>query len=139
MATQFINIDADLSGIEDALKGTAKSLKAIQKGALRIIAKGTVKAIRGAIAAIPWKKSTGALLKCYVYHLRKDGSSAVVTPNAKGNKGVFPKVYVLNYGMEGTKRRPHGFIQVGEKYAESGGYMKDIESYIDKELKKYWG
>lgn len=134
----FISVEADAQGAQKALEGTKKSLKSVRLGVLRIVGRGTVKAIKSGIRASGIKKRTGELLKCYGYKVKKDGSEVNVFPKAKGDSRIFPKVYVLNYGLPGTRHRPYSFIEKGEKYAEENSYDNEINKYIQKELKKYW-
>ncbi len=135
----FFSVEADVQGAQKALEGTKKSLKSIQSGVLRIVARGTVKAIKSGIRASGIQKRTGELLKCYGYKVRKNSSEVNIFPKAKGGSRIFPKVYVLNYGLPGTRRRPHSFIEKGKLYSESNAYQDEINKYIQKELTKYWG
>ena len=137
----MITIEADVQKAQDALAGTSKSLAAIERKTLSIVASGTVKAVKGGIRET-LNSRTGELLKAFRYKVHKNGV-ANVYPNGESGSAIFPKAYVLNYGYTGpTKRainKPHSFIQVGELYAASGSYMQDVRKMIDKELEKYWG
>lgn len=144
----LLNIQTDISEVQNALAGTSKSLEAIQKGVLRIAASGTAKAVKTAIRSSDLKKRTGELLKAYVYKVKKSGEEANVFPKALTgkNKTIFPKAMTLSYGHSGATKKakawfiaPRNFVQSGERYAESGAYMDDVQKYIDKELEKYWG
>ena len=148
MANQIISAQVDIEEVQQALSGTSKSLKSIQKSVLRIAAKGTAKQIKAAINTIDLQKRTGELSKAYVYKVKKDGSEANVYPKALTAKDrtIFPKAMTLSYGHEGPTKRakswhiaPRGFVQAGQQYAESGSYMNDVQKMIDKELEKYWG
>lgn len=135
----FISVEADVQGAQKALEGTKKSLKSVQIGVLRIVARGTAKAIRTGIRTSGIKRRTGELLKCYHSKVRKDGSEVNIFPKQENGSRYFPKVYVLNYGLPGTRRRPHSFIEKGEIYAASNVYQEEINKFVQKELTKYWG
>ena len=144
---QFLSIQTDISEVQDALAGTSKSLKSIQKSVLRIAAKGTANAVRAAIRTSDLNRRTGELQKAYIYKVKKDGSEANVFPKALNShdRTIFPKAMTLSYGHSGPTKRakawfiaPRNFVQAGDQYAESGKYMDEIQKYIDKELDKYW-
>lgn len=144
---QFLSIQTDISQVQDALAGTSKSLKSIQKSVLRIAAKGTANAVKAAIRTSDLNKRTGELQKAYTYKVKKDGSEANVFPKAinSGDRTIFPKAMTLSYGHSGPTKRakawfiaPRNFVQAGDQYAESGKYMDEVQKYIDKELDKYW-
>lgn len=144
---QFLSIQTDISEVQDALAGTSKSLKSIQKSVLRIAAKGTANAVKAAIRTSDLNRRTGELQKAYTYKVKKDGSEANVFPKAlnSGDRTIFPKAMTLSYGHSGPTKRakawfiaPRNFVQAGDQYAESGKYMDEIQKYIDKELDKYW-
>lgn len=144
---QFLSIQTDISEVQDALAGTSKSLKSIQKSVLRIAAKGTANAVKAAIRTSDLNRRTGELQKAYTYKVKKDGSEANVFPKAlnSGDRTIFPKAMTLSYGHSGPTKRakawfiaPRNFVQAGDQYAESGKYMDEVQKYIDKELDKYW-
>lgn len=144
---QFLSIQTDISEVQDALAGTSKSLKSIQKSVLRIAAKGTANAVKAAIRTSDLNRRTGELQKAYTYKVKKDGSEANVFPKALNShdRTIFPKAMTLSYGHSGPTKRakawfiaPRNFVQAGDQYAESGKYMDEIQKYIDKELDKYW-
>lgn len=144
---QFLSIQTDISEVQDALAGTSKSLKSIQKSVLRIAAKGTANAVRAAIRTSDLNRRTGELQKAYTYKVKKDGSEANVFPKALNShdRTIFPKAMTLSYGHSGPTKRakawfiaPRNFVQAGDQYAESGKYMDEVQKYIDKELDKYW-
>lgn len=143
-----LNIQTDISEVQDALSGTSKSLKSIQKATLRIAAKGTANAVKAAIRTSDLQRRTGELQKAYTYKVKKNGDEANVFPKALTGKDrtIFPKAMTLSYGHQGPTKRakswfiaPRNFVQAGEQYAEKGQYMDDVQKYIDKELEKYWG
>ena len=134
----FLSVEADVHGAQKALEGTKKSLKSVRVGVLRIVARGAVKAIKSGIRASGIQRRTGELLKCYHYKVKKNGSEVNIFPKANGGSRIFPKVYVLNYGLPGTRHRPYSFIEKGEKYAEENSYDNEINKFIQNELKKYW-
>lgn len=143
----LLNIQTDISEVQDALAGTSKSLKAIQKATLRIAAKGTANTVKAAIRTSDLKRRTGELQKAYTYKVKRNGNEAVVFPKALTVKDrtIFPKAMTLSYGHNGATKRakswfiaPRNFVQAGERYAENGSYMDDVQKYIDKELEKYW-
>ncbi len=144
---QFLPIQTDISEVQDALAGTSKSLKSIQKSVLRIAAKGTANAVKAAIRTSDLNRRTGELQKAYTYKVKKDGSEANVFPKALNlhDRTIFPKAMTLSYGHSGPTKRakawfiaPRNFVQAGDQYAESGKYMDEVQKYIDKELDKYW-
>jgi hypothetical protein len=147
MTGQVIAAPIDVSAVQEALSSTTKSLKSIERSALRVVAKATAKQVRAAIVASDLHNRTGELRKAYVYKVKKDGTSASVFPKAlSGNdRTIFPKAMTLSYGHEGPTKRcrnwriaPRGFVQSGQQYAESGNYMSEIQALIDSELAKYW-
>lgn len=147
MTGQVIAAQIDVSAVQEALSSTSKSLKSIERSALRVVAKATAKQVRAAIVASDLHNRTGELRKAYVYKVKKDGTSASVFPKAlTGNdRTIFPKAMTLSYGHEGPTKRcrnwriaPRGFVQSGQQYAESGNYMNEIQALIDSELAKYW-
>lgn len=149
MAGGGLQIVADVSSVQEALAGTSKSLKAIERKTLRIAAKATARRVKALIAASGLGTRTGELKKAYAYKVKKSGSEAVVFPRALGggkSDTIFPKAMTLSYGHEGETKRakswriaPRGFVQGGRQYAESGGYMAEVQAMVDKELEKYWG
>lgn len=144
----LLNIKTDITEVQEALAGTSKSLKSIQKTTLRIAAKGTANTVKAAIRSSDLERRTGELLKAYTYKVKKSGDEANVFPKALTGKDstIFPKAMTLSYGHSGPTKRakswfiaPRNFVQAGEQYAEKGQYMDDVQKYIDKELEKYWG
>lgn len=133
----MISIESNIKEVQKSLEQTGKSLKTIQKGVLRIVGKGTVKAIKEDIK-LKTTKRTGELLKAYTYKLNRKGEMKVQLNYKKNGDKIFPKVYTLNYGKEGKNWQPRYFVQTGMRYAENGNYNKEIENYIEKELTKYW-
>ena len=142
-----LSIEADVSAVQEALAGTSKSLKAMERQTLRIAARATAKRIRALITASGLKSRTGELKKAYAYKVKRNGTEAVVFPKAlKGGDTIFPKAMTLSYDHDGKTARasnwkiePRGFVQGGQAYAESGGYMGEVQKMVDKELQKYWG
>lgn len=144
---EFLTIQSDIEQVQNALAGTSKSLKSIQKGVLRIAAKGTANTIKAAIRNSDLQRRTGELQKAYTYKVKKSGDEANVFPKALTTKSrtIFPKAMTLSYGHQGPTKRakawfiaPRNFVQAGDAYANSGAYMDDVQKYIDKELDKYW-
>lgn len=139
--------EVDVSAVQDALSETSKSLKAIQRDTLRVVARATAKTVRAAIISSDLHVRTGELRKAYTYKLKRDGSEANVYPRAltNGDRTIFPKAMTLSYGHQGPTKRarnwrivPRGFVQRGQQYAENGDYMDEVQKLIDKELEKYW-
>jgi len=139
--------EVDVSAVQDALSETSKSLKAIQRDTLRVVARATAKTVRAAIISSDLHVRTGELRKAYTYKLKRDGSEANVYPRAltNGDRTIFPKAMTLSYGHQGPTKRarnwrivPRGFVQRGQQYAENGDYMDEVQKLIDKELNKYW-
>mgnify|MGYP007069885041 CR=1 FL=1 len=143
--SQWISVTASVEEVQKALAGTSKSLNSIQRQTIAVIARGTVKAIKQGIKESVGKR-TGELLKCYGYRIRRDGSRGSVYPRGSSGASIFPKAFIQNYGHEGPTARasswkilPKAFIQKGEKYASGSDYMRELQSLVDKNLKKYWG
>lgn len=146
---QILRTTVDVSSVQEALAGTSKSLKAIERQTLRIAAKATARQVRALITASDLHRRTGELRKAYTYKVKKSGSEAVVFPKALGggkSDTIFPKAMTLSYGHDGKTERashwriaPRGFVQGGQQYAESGAYMDEVQKMVDKELDKYWG
>jgi len=143
---ELISVEADVAGVEEALKGTAKSLVTIKRQAVGIIAKGAVKQIKAVIETTT-EKRTGELSKAYKYKVYKDGSQANVFPKALNSKStIYPKAMTLSYGHIGPTKRANswnikalGFVQSGKAWVDSGAYMPELNNMVDKELDKYWG
>ena len=76
-----------------------------------------------------WKELFLHLKGLYTYNY--------VSP-ANGEGTIFPKVMALNYGTSNGRLKALGFVQAGEKYAESNAYESEIDKMIQKELDKYW-
>lgn len=147
MTGQVIAAQIDVSAVQEALSSTTKSLKSIERSALRVVAKATAKQVRAAIVVSDLNTRTGELRKAYVYKVKRDGTEANVFPKALSGKDrtIFPKAMTLSYGHEGPTKRcknwriaPRGFVQKGQQFAESGNYMSEIQTMIDSELAKYW-
>ena len=145
--SQILATEVDVSAVQDALSETSKSLKAIQRQTLRVVARVTAKTVRAAIISSDLHVRTGELRKAYTYKLKRDGSEANVYPRAltNGDRTIFPKAMTLSYGHQGPTKRfrnwriaPRGFVQRGQQYAENGDYMNEVQALIDKELEKYW-
>ena len=144
---QIVSTEIDVQPVLDALSGTSKSIESIEKSVLRIAAKETAKCVRAAVVSSDLNVRTGELRKAYTYKVKKYGSSASVYPKALVGKDrtIFPKAMTLSYGHEGpTKRasnwyiKPRGFVQAGQRFADSGAYMDEVEKMVSKELDKYW-
>lgn len=135
---QFLSVQADVSRAQAALSGTSKSLVTISRKTMGIIGKGVANKIRGEIKALT-NKRTGELLKAYRYKVKRDGSEVNVFPKAlNGEKSIFPKVMALSYGTKDGRLKALGFVQAGDRYAESGDYAAELDKMIQKELDKYW-
>lgn len=138
-SSNWISVSADVEEIQRALEGTSKSLTAIQRQSIAVIARGTVKAIKREISDTT-EKHTGELLKCYGYRIKKDGSSSSVYPRGISGSRIFPKVFALNYGTDKKPHlRPRAFVQKGEQYVQQGDYMTELEKLVEQNLQKYWG
>ena len=137
--SNWIVVSADVEEVQKALAGTSKSLTAIARQSIAVIARGTVKAIKQEIQSTT-ERHTGALLKCYGYRIKKDGSSGSVYPRGVSGSQIFPKVFALNYGTDKKPNlKPRAFVQKGEQYAQSGTYMSELEKLVEDNLRKYWG
>ncbi len=140
----FIDVSADFKEVQKALEETAKTEKAINIKALRIVAKGSVTAIKQSIRSCGVGKYTGELLKCYGYKKSKrNANTFVIYPEAlNGEETIFPKVMALSYGSDkrpNRKLKAFGFVQAGQRAAENKDWSAQMQEMIDKELQKYWG
>lgn len=138
MTGELLEVKVTKEAVEKALAGTRLSMKSIRNKTMSVIGRGALKAVKSGIKET-LQKRTGALLKSYVY---KKGVVRI-DPRIPNGSDTFRKVYTLNYGYSGAvaraHNRPHSFVQRGEEYVKSGGYMGDVQKMVDKELKKYWG
>lgn len=137
MSSNFIVVEAEVDEVIEALSGTSKSLKSIQKQSLGIIAKKGLKALKMRIKETirHSERSTGELQRVYRYKVRKDGSEVNIFPKAKGGSRIFPKAFMQNYGYE----KPKAFIQYAENVIKNHDYENDLQKMVDKTLEKYWG
>lgn len=143
MASDFINISVDVEEAQEALSGTSKSLKSIQKNVLRVIAKGSLKAVKSALQSSNLDLShTGELKSAYRYKIKKDGTQANIFPVGKNGKNIFSKAQALSFGRGANTKHGEligrGFVQAGIRNAE-GDHSKEVQEIINKELQKYWG
>lgn len=146
--SNWIVVEAEIDEVEKALEGTSKSFTSIQKQALGILARNTVKNVRQLIRqGIKDKpRSTGELQKSYGFRVKKDGSEANVYPRGASGSKIFPKAFIQNYGHSGPTARasdwtikPKGFIEWGENLLASRQYDEQLSKMVDKQLAKYWG
>lgn len=151
-------VTVDAQPVFKALEETGRSLPSVRRQTVGIAARSTVKVIKGVIRQTT-DKGTGELRKAYGYKVKKGGESASVFP--KGSKLLIPKIATLSYGNVISVRNgrpwlqihgvagwwarpqsvyiyPRGFVQAGEKYAEDGLWMSEVEKMVDKQLDKYW-
>ena len=70
--------EVDVSAVQDALSETSKSLKAIQRDTLRVVAKATAKTVRAAIISSDLHVRTGELRKAYTYKLKRKNERIVI-------------------------------------------------------------
>lgn len=137
MSSNFIVVEVEVGEVFEALRGTSKSLKSIQKQSLGIIARKGLKALKMRIKETirhP-ERSTGELQRAYRYKVRKDGSEVNIFPKAKGGSRIFPKAFMQNYGYE----KPKAFVQYAENVIKNHDYENDLQKMVDKTLEKYWG
>ncbi len=144
MSNNFIEIKADISGAQEALSGTRKSLVSIRNRVLGIAGSYALKAVKKAVRTSGLKKRTGELQKAYIKKLNKRKGEVNLYPvSLDKTRTIFSKAQALSYGGKSkhTKWRlsGRGFVQKGWQAAESGGYKADIDKMIQKELAKYWG
>lgn len=153
------SVTVDASQVYEALDGTGRSLPSIRRQTVGIAARSTAKVIRGLIRQTT-DKGTGELRKAYGYKVKKGGESASVFP--KGSRLLIPKIASLSYGNQISARdghpwmqihgvagwyarpqsvyiAPRGFVQGGEKYAEDGLWMSEVDRMVEKQLSKCWG
>ncbi len=138
-----ISIEVDTREVQEALKGTSLAIDKIEKKAVGIVLKGTLKAVRSEYRktlrpanSIRYER-TGALYKSF--RISNKGSYGNVYPRAvsNGRNWAMGLACILNYGAK-NGIKPRGFIQKGEQYASSGAYSTEIDKMVDKELDKYW-
>lgn len=141
---QMLNVSVDVAEVEKALSGTTKSLKSIARQTVGIISRTSVKQIKAAIKSGTTKRS-GELIKAYKYKVHKDGTATIYPKAINSGAKIFPKCSVLSYGHSGPTRRAKSFeikairfVQAGDQWIESGGYIPEINKMIDKTLEKYW-
>jgi len=160
----MIDLKIDTKGVEQALSQTAKGVKSIQKQTVGIIVKGYVKEIKRQITAAVLKKITGELYRAYRYKVKGDTATIYPKSQATGrtaNALIVAKTGTLNYGNTISVRKARKFLQISGQYfarpkkvsirgrdflgrAEQiyiggGRYTTDVETMVDKQLKKYWG
>lgn len=137
MSSNFIVVEAEVDEVIEALNGTSKSLKSIQKQSLGIIARKGLKALKMRIKETirHQERSTGELQRAYRYKVRKDGSEVNIFPKAKSGSRIFPKAFMQNYGYE----KPKAFVQYAENVIKNHDYENDLQKMVDKTLEKYWG
>lgn len=161
MSSAFINIKANVEDVQERLSETSKSLKTIRRQTVGIAARTTVKQIKTIIRQTT-KSRTGELRKTYGYKVRKDGYRASIYPKTTGERNhlILAKIATLDQGNDifpdgrtwlqvngnGYYARPKSvhiaarrFVESGEKFAENGSYMAEVEKMIQRELKKHWG
>lgn len=142
--SDFITVESNIESVQKQLATTSKSIKSISKSVLRIIAKGTVKAVKAHIRETMVKR-TGELLKCYGYkvHDRNGSLHVTVAPRGKSGDEIFKKAYVQSFGYNGNVPRAwnkaHEFAQKGHEFAQGNAYMNDVQKMVEKELLKQWG
>lgn len=75
---ESVYIQSDIDNVIKALEQTSKSIPSITKQAIAIMAKGTIKAIKGGMQAFVYSQPpakgyerTGELMKCYGYRVKK--------------------------------------------------------------------
>lgn len=133
--SEWITVEADVEAVQDALSKTSKSLTSIQRQVIGVLARETVKTIKGAIRSTTIRH-TGELLRCYGYRIKKDGSTGSVYPRGTAGSKIFPKVYTLNYGTPARpKQDAKGFIQSGENYLQKD-HTGEMEKIVEKTLQK---
>lgn len=146
--SNWIVVEAEIDEVQKALEGTSKSFTSIQKQALGILARNSVKNLRHSIRqGIKDKpRSTGELQKSYGFRVKKDGSEANVYPRGESGSKIFPKAFIQNYGHEGPTARakewtlkPKGFIQQAEAKLQGNAYDAELSKMVDKVLLKEWG
>lgn len=145
---KWISVEAEIGEVQKALAGTSRNFTSIQKQALGILARNTVRTLRNAIkTGIKDKsRSTGGLQKAYGFRVKKDGSEANIYPRGASGGEIFPKAFVQNYGYEGPTVRaknwsvkPKGFVQQAELKLQGNDYNSELNKMIDKVLAKEWG
>ncbi len=143
MGGKFIEISADISGAQQALAGTRKSLVSIRNKVLLIAGSHALKAVRSAIRTSGLRKRTGELQKSYVRKLnRRKGEVNLYPVSLDRTRTIFSKAQALSFGGKSKRTRwalaGRGFVEKGWQAAE-GGYQAEIDKMIQKELSKYWG
>ena len=92
----MISVKADIAEAQEALSGTSKSLAAIERKTLSIIAKGTVKAVKGGIRQT-LKSRTGQLLKAFRYKVHKNGVANVYPDGESGNERLTNRIRLFRW------------------------------------------
>lgn len=163
----MISIEADIARAEEALAGTSKSLKSLEKQITGTVARGSLKKIKSVIRktihgdGLISDKYQYSILENYVYHV--EGKRATVYPQkieqGRKNDLTIPVISSLSYGREifprkqkwlfingksyakvkSIKIEPRNFVQAGDAYLQGNSYLPEIDKIIQKELKKYWG
>lgn len=164
-----LNVTADINAVADALKQTSKQMPSITNSVMRIIGKGASKEVnrtlKGVIRGRKGKIGRGydyQVWNAYTYGKAKRGSVSVFPKPMKESRGLEVAVMqTLNAGAVITPRRGHKYLHVkgngfyamsksiriegkhfveqGVNYAEHGDYQTEVDKYIEKELKKFWG
>lgn len=134
-----ISIEADVSAVKSALAGTKRGMRSAARAMIRVVARGTVKAIKSGIRATT-KRRTGELLKAYGYRTWKRGEGATVRPRGANGSRIFPKVFSLNYGRKNDRLAPRHFVQRGNEWASNpANWDGEAEAIVRREIAKYWG
>lgn len=143
-------IQAEMKDVQEALNKTTLSIPSMNRKFLAVIGKKTAETVKTGIKQTysppsKYYKRTGALLRSWTFHAKKDGSQVSVFPrviatnNNKNRQWAVGLSSILSYGTADGRIKPRAFIQRGENYASSGAYMQEVQKIVDKELEKYWG
>lgn len=155
----MISIQADVQAVQEALSGTAKSIPAIEKAALRAVAKSVQQKENQLFNTSDFKHGNVLLAHTYSYSMRsvfkvgkvKNGMVSIYPKkydSSRSNDITRPILSALSYGATYTEKgkggyshtiAPRGFIQSAELYAENGDFSQELQNVVDKELDKYWG
>lgn len=126
MAAYFFNIEANVDEVQNALKGTARSIATIQKMSLRTVASGAAKVINKKLKSVI--HGDGKIKGIYPYKMSsayrgkiKKGDPDEATIYPKGIPGgtlIIPVITTLNYGATINVSRRHKYMKFQNRQGE---------------------
>ena len=134
-----ISIEADVSAVKSALAGTKRGMRSAARAMIRVVARGTVKAIKSGIRATT-KRRTGAVFTASGSRPWNRGAGAPVRPRGAKGCRIYPNVYWLNTGRKHDRLAPRHFVQRGNEWASNpANWDGEAEAIVRREIAKYWG